>query len=72
MSDSVEGPGVDDDDSNTNLWVAGVVGGEFFLKPRFSPGGEVGHEWLDVGDDSDSDESVLATTAESRVRWNFP
>jgi hypothetical protein len=69
VAESDEGPGAPSDDSSTNLWVAGVLGGEFFLRPRFGLGGEVGLEWLEL---DDSDGSVLATTAEFRVRWYFP
>jgi hypothetical protein len=69
ISESDEGPGAPSDDSTTSLWLAGVLGGEFFLKPQFSLGGEVGVEWLERGD---PDRSVLATTGEFRVRWYFP
>lgn len=72
LSESFSGPGVDEDDSSNNLWLSGVVGGEFFLRPRFSLGGEVGVRWLDAsagGDELDS--SILSTTTEFRVRWYF-
>jgi hypothetical protein len=69
ISEYDEGPGTPTDESTTTLWLAGVLGGEFFLKPRFSLGGEVGLEWLEL---DDPDGSVLATTAEFRVRWYFP
>jgi len=58
-------------DSNTNLFLAGVLGGEFFLQPNFSLGGEAGLRYLDTGADG-SDGSLLTTTAEFRVRWYFP
>jgi hypothetical protein len=72
FSTSSEGPGGETDDSTTNLSLAGVFGGEYFLKDRFSLGGEVGLEWLDLSDDSDAEGSLISTTAEFRVRWYFP
>ena len=57
-------------DSNTNMFLAGVLGGEFFLQPSFSLGGEAGLRYLDTGSDG-SDGSLFATTAEFRVRWYF-
>jgi hypothetical protein len=58
-------------DSNSNLFLAGVVGGEFFLQESFSLGGEAGLRYLDTGGFDDSDGSLFTTTAEFRVRWYF-
>jgi hypothetical protein len=57
-------------DSNTNMYIAGVLGGEFFLQPSFSLGGEAGLRYLDTGSDG-ADGSLFTTTAEFRVRWYF-
>ena len=53
--------------SETNLTLAGVVGGEYFLGSHFSLGGEAGFRWIDL-----SGGNLLSTTGEFRVRWYFP
>jgi hypothetical protein len=70
FSEELDGGG-EFSDSNTNLFLAGVLGGEFFLEPNFSLGGEAGVRYQGTGDD-DSDGSLITTTAEFRVRWYFP
>jgi hypothetical protein len=64
---------IETEDSNTNLALAGVVGGEFFLRRSFSLGGEIGFAWNELDDDdTDEDASLISTIAEFRVRWYFP
>lgn len=53
-------------DSDTHLSLAGVAGGEYFLRSHFSLGGEVGLRWFDL-----NDVSLLSTVSEFRVRWYF-
>lgn len=53
-------------DSESNLTVSGVFGGEFFLRELFSLGGEVGLRYVDVDNGS-----LLTSSAEFRVRWYF-
>lgn len=64
-----------DDDSRTDLFLAGVAGGEFFLMPAFSLGGEVGLSYTRAGDDeddaADSSASVINMITEFRIRWYF-
>lgn len=69
VSESISGPVVDADDSSTNLQIGGVVGGEHFLRPNFSLGGEAGLNYTSL---DDIDGSILSTTAEFRIRWYFP
>ena len=54
--------GVGDSD-DTDVYIAGVTGGEFFLVQSFTLGGEVGIGY------AFSDPSVLSTLAAFRVRW---
>lgn len=71
-----------DDDENemkrTDLVFAGVLGGEFFLMPAFSLGGEAGLTYLSMGQEEiepdpgfedNSDGSSLSLGTEFRVRW---
>lgn len=76
MSSSSEFNGEAEDDSRVDLTAAAVLGGEFFLLPAFSIGGEVGLEYLRMGDEEDdgeadieSDTSLLSLGSEFRVRW---
>jgi hypothetical protein len=71
-STEVESGGVEVDDSDTDIFLAGVLGGEFFLQRRFSLGGEAGLEWLKFDEDDDEEASLLRTLAEFRVRFYFP
>jgi hypothetical protein len=69
FSEELDGGG-EFSDSTTNLFLAGVLGGEFFLEPNFSLGGEAGLRYQGTGDD-ESDGSLITTTAEFRIRWYF-
>ena len=76
MSREVEFAGTQDDDSRTDLLLSGVVGGEFFLVPSFSLGGEAALHYLRAGDEEsddpnppDSDASMISIGTEFRVRW---
>ena len=64
QSVSIDDPDVEDSEANFSL--AGVAGGEFFLRELFSLGGEVGLRYFDVDNGS-----LLSTTAEFRIRWYF-
>jgi hypothetical protein len=76
MASEYSSDGFSESQSRTDLVLAAVAGGEFFLLDRFSLGGEVGLEYVREGDESgsgassvDSDGSMLRTTSELRVRW---
>jgi hypothetical protein len=72
FSSETESGTVEVETDNTNLSLAGVVGGEYFLKRGFSLGGEIGVAWNEIGDDdADEDASLVNTIAEFRVRWYF-
>lgn len=69
----------DEESTRTDLALAAVTGGEFFLVDGLSLGGEVGLEWVRIGEEDVAGEpspaeekaSLLRTTSELRVRWYF-
>ena len=68
--------GASDEFKRTDLFLAGVLGGEFFLLPAFSLGGEASLNYLRMGEpDTDGDTgaevdgSLISLGAEFRVRW---
>lgn len=63
-SGSVDLPGATESRRETDLTVAAVLGGEAFVRPSFSLGGEVGIRRVALGDTR-----VLSTTGSFRVRW---
>ena len=65
-------------EGDITLLIAGVVGGEYFLVPGFSLGGEVGLNYLRMGDEdndgpggAETDASMIGIGTEFRVRWYF-
>lgn len=74
LSEDSEFSGTSTSNERWDLSLALVVGGEYFLVPGFSLGGEVGAEVTRIGDDDDDDgtddtSSVFGTLAELRLRW---
>jgi hypothetical protein len=67
VSGSVDVPGVSDPDSQTNLTLAGLIGGEYFLGSNFSLGGEAGVRWIELDDGN-----LVSTVSSFRIRWYFP
>lgn len=62
----------------TDLFVSGVLGGEGFVTPAFSLGGEASLDFLRLGDseyepdpgiEDEFDQSLISIGAEFRVRW---
>lgn len=78
MSSEQEGDLTDRSESRMDVLLSLVAGGEYFLAPGFSLGGEVGLEWVHIGDtditptpdvDVEEDMSLLRTVTGLRVRW---
>lgn len=78
LSSRNEFDGEDAEMSRMDLIFSAVVGGEFFLLPAFSLGGEAGLTYLTVGDterdpeppvEDEEDVSMLSLGTEFRVRW---
>lgn len=70
--------GDDSETSRMDLLFSAVLGGEFFLMPAFSLGGEAGLTYLSMGDtefdpeppvDENEDVTLLSLGTEFRVRW---
>lgn len=73
-----ESDGEDGESKRMDLIFAGVAGGEFFLMPAFSLGGEIGLAYTSTGEtefdpdpgfEDEEDLTVLGLTSEFRVRW---
>ena len=80
MSQSEESGTFDFSQDQLNLTFAGVTGAEFFLAEQFSLGGEVGLEYIHMGEPDvepepsvgiEADGSALRTITELRLRWYF-
>ena len=78
MKSTADFGGEDFEESRMDLFFSAVLGGEFFLMPAFSLGGEAGLTYLSMGETEEEPEpdfeeevemSMLSLGTEFRVRW---